>query len=236
MRFWILSLIMMVLVTSCAAFEDPSQRATENAENTALARTIAVVDVQIETMVALQATADSAALLSSQVTQIAGERDALRATLNIGVPGANSGGFSPTSAPAPGSTPSALDGGAPAGPLPSPTTASGVQYVQATTSTTLLDNSCAANPQEMFRSDTEVIYFVVTVENLSAGTSFSLRISEEGQIRNLDTNFWTSDGFYDRTCIWYGIDSANIPFEPGNFTAELLADNRSVAQTSFTIQ
>lgn len=233
---WVSFLILLGLViSSCAAFEDPSKRATQNAESTMMSSTISAVDTQIETVVALQATADSAVLLEAQLTQVAGERDALQLTVSasgqvttgitVGQPNSNVG-----------STPSALDGGAPAGNLPSPSPPSTqTQYINGQTASQLTADYCAAAPQTTFSTTSDVIYFVVTARNLQPNVAFSLRISQEGQIRNLDTNFWVSDGVYDNTCIYYGIDSNNIPFEAGSYTVELLADTQSIAQTNFTI-
>lgn len=232
-----LFLLTSLLVGGCAAFEDPSQRATQNAENTALAETVSSVDQQQETLSALRATADSAVLLESQITQVAAERNALQATLTVI---GSSGGPAPAQAtnpnPGPASTPSTLDGGAPAGPGPSSTPSNaGPQYTNSQMASALTDDFCAANNQANFEMGAETIYFVTVAQNISQGTRYSLRISEEGQIRNLDTNFWTSDDNYERTCIYYGIDENNIPFEPGTYTVELLVNDQTVAQATFTI-
>jgi hypothetical protein len=238
-QWFSLAFIITLLGSACAAFEDPSERATANAQNTAVANTVSAIDLQNETVVALQATANNVSLLEAQVTQIAAERNSLQATVNALQGGSN--GLPNSSAantiPAPPTTPSTLDGGAPAGPGPSVTPNAGQQtaYVDTKTAGALTSDFCAANTQSSFGMEIDTIYFVTVARNINRGVQYSLRITQDGQIRNLDTNFWTSDTSYETTCIYYGIDENNIPFEPGTYTVELLANNQPVAQSTFTI-
>ena len=231
--------IAVLVISGCAAFEDPSVRATENANSTAISNTVSAVEQQQETVSALQATADSAVLLESQVTQISAERNKLQSTLTALQTSGGAALSQPTSiAPGPASTPSTIDGGAPAGPGPSPTPPAGnaqARYVNPQIASSLTDSFCAANNQTTVSMGADVIYFVAIAQNIRPGVQYSLRITEGGQIRNLDTNFWTSDDNYESTCIYYGIDENNIPFEAGTYTAELLANNEPVAQANFTI-
>jgi hypothetical protein len=249
---WGYKLILLVslslLGAGCAAFEDPSHRATANAENTIIASTLSMVELQQETMVSLQATADSAVKFSAQLTQVNSERNALRATLggasaNTGAGGGNpntTGGVVIRGTPNPGATPSTLDGGVPAGTGPSPTPALSPNipaFENARTTSDLTADSCAINNQSTFSQSNNIIYFVVVARNLQAGTDFSLKITQDGVLRNRHVSFWVSDAFYETTCVYYGIDRQNIPdFEPGNYTVELLVGEEVVAWSNFVIR
>lgn len=229
-------ILFVILASGCTAFEDPSKRATENAESTALSRTISAVDMQNETIIALQATADSAALIEAQLTQVVAERNTLQLTV-AAIANSNNGGVvlsQPNANPTPqgGTT---LDGGAPAGPGPSATPNQQPQYVDTRISSGVNANFCALNNQSTFSMGTTIVYFVAVGQNIPRGVNYSLRISQDGGVLNQDPNFWTSDDFYESTCIYYEIDENNIDFEAGAYTVELLANNISVAQATFTI-
>lgn len=238
---WASLLVTGGMLSACAAFEDPSRKATQNAENTAVWATVAVSKNQNETIVALIATADNASVLAQQATQVSIERDQLRATVNAisnnpvnpSLPGA-----------AFGTTPPALDGGVPAGPGPTSQvggssttqdTSTGI-YVSATTASTLTADFCAADALTTFAADAPLVYFVTLARNVPSGVAYSIRVSSNGSVVNQDTAFWTSDAVYDETCIYYALDNANIPdWAAGTYTVELLANNASVSQSTFQI-
>jgi hypothetical protein len=234
-----LGILMAVFIGGCAAFEDPSQRATENAESTIVAKTISAVDIQVETVNALKLTADGAAQLTSNLTAAFVERGHLQETIDVmrGVnPGITVGGSTPV--PLFAGSPTALDGGPAAGQGPSPSPGSQAIYTNPVTTTQVDANFCAIQSETSFTMDTELIYFVVTVQNLPQNVSFSMRVNRDGEPTPLDedVNFWVSDGHYDRTCIYYGLDSNNFPFVAGSYRVTLLANGEGVATTEvFTI-
>ncbi|MBI5929362.1 MAG: hypothetical protein HY862_08645 [Chloroflexi bacterium] len=238
---WSCLLVVMGLLSACAAFEDPSKKATQNAESTALWATVGVAQNQNETIVALIATADNASVLAQQATQVSVERDQLRATINAVANNPVNPGLSNIPF---GSTPPALDGGVPAGPLPTNQAGSSTTtqnngtgiYVTATTGSTLTTDFCAADSLTTFASDAPLIYFVTVARNIPSGVEFSIRVSSNGSVVNQDTAFWTSDDVYPETCIYYALDNANIPnWAAGTYTVELLANNQSVSQVTFQI-
>lgn len=235
---WSSLLVVMGFLTACAAFEDPSKKATQNAESTALWATVGVAQNQNETIVALIATADNASLLAQQATQVSAERDQLRATVNAIANNPVSSGL--PNVPF-GSTPPALDGGVPAGPQPTSQTSGSTNnstgtYVTATTASTLTADFCAADSLTTFPADSPVIYFVTVARNVLSGVEFTIRVPSNGSVINQDTAFWTSDAVYPETCVYYALDNANIPnWAAGTYTVELLANNQSVSQVTFQI-
>lgn len=220
--------IFLALLSSCAAFEDPSKRATENAQSTALWTRVYDLETQQATIAALRLTAESANNMATQLANANGQINMLRATtaaqprpLGTTVPG----------------IPTAIGGGVPAGafPSPSPLPSSGTTYAQTTTATGTDSDGCATQAQNIFTPDSEAIYFVTRALNLLPGTTFSLRITTNGRIVAADPNFWTSDTSYDDTCIWYNIDQETLPFVAGTYAVELLANNIVATSATFVI-
>lgn len=228
------------LIAGCDAFADPSQKATENAESTQLWATVGAIETQSSTITALRATADSAALLAAQATQLSLERDQLRGTISV-LSALGNNSFSSQPQPSTGgsplvATPSTVDGGVAAGVGPTPAVQSGATYSQTTTTSRLTADRCAADTTADFATSTEIVYFVTVGQNIPAGTRFSLRISDvNGTVLNTDNSFWTSDDIYEQTCIWYGINADNITFEAGSYRVELLANDIAVTQTTFSL-
>lgn len=244
----LVAIVMLLFVASCAAFEDPSQRATENAENTAFARTVSAVDVQLETMAVLQQTADGVEQLEAQMAQLQNDRDRLATQIANGgqIPSSaslptvdNSNPYitqQPSPIPAPQET-QAVGGGVPAGPQPTEAVAGNQQFPSAVTSTAVDENACRPiGVTDTFSMQAEVIYFVVTAVNLNAGTNFTLRVMQGEEELDIDPVFWTSDSNYEQTCVYYGLDSQNFEFLAGTYTVELLANNQLVQQAEFTLQ
>lgn len=234
--------VVILLVAGCAAFEDPSVRATENAESTLIEQSIQEMQTQAVTMVALQQTADSAVIVANQLNQVSTERANLQGTVSAlqsfggSQPQANV--FVPNSSA--GATPAiGVDGGPIAGPLPttqtSSATNSGANYNQTVMATSLTTDYCAQDSATSFSVNADLVYFVTVANNINAGIRYTLRISDaEGMVVNTDADFWTSDQTYERTCIYYGIDGTNIPFVVATYRVELLADNVSVTSASFS--
>lgn len=235
---WSSLLGVVTFLSACAAFEDPSKKATQNAESTALWATVTLAGSQNETIVALRSTADNAALMVQQATQVSVERDQLRATLSAM---GNSGVVGQPNIPFGSTPPTAIGGGVTAGPQPTQNPNTGQttglgSYSTATTGATLTDDFCAGDSITNFAADSPVIYFVTVGENVPAGVAFSIQITSGGVVVNKDTNFWTTDAVYEQTCVYYAVDNLNIPnWAAGTYLIELLANNQSVSQVTFQI-
>lgn len=225
-------IIFAILLSSCAAFEDPSKRATENAEITALWTQVNGINTNAPTVEAMRLTADSSDSLATQLAQSQSDLAAARST-NIALQN-NTGGVVVGTIPASnGVAATAVGGGLPAGPGPSAIPS--VQFIQTTTTTGTNENGCAVDTQNVFTIDDPILYFVTTALNLPADTGFTLRITSAGQVLMTDEDFWISDAEYDSICVWYGIDQDTITFNPGTYTIQLLANGVLGSEAVFII-
>lgn len=248
-----LVIITMLLVSACAAFEDPAQRATENAQNTAMWTMVYGFQTEMPTMEALALTADSAVFLSTQVAAANAQNEYLRATNaallsgGVGQPAATA--FIP---------PTAIGGGQVSGAFPTASTNTGsdpilltpnatpavggstlpgsTRFAQAVMAAAIDDDGCASGISNSFTASATAVYFVVTALDLQPGIEFTLRVTGSGgTIVASDPGFWTSNDVYDQTCIWYNIDRSTMDFFAGTYSAELLANDQSVATATFVI-
>ncbi len=214
-------------ISACAAFEDPSEKATQNAQSTQLWTLVHGIETQASTVEALRQTADSAVVVQTQWANATLQVGALRATnqalLRNPAPTANIN-LPPT---VPGG------GSAPVGSAPSPVP--GSQYMQGTTSTEQDENGCAVGIQNTFTQEVQEVYFITRILDLTPGITFGLRIRNAGQVVMTDPNFWVSDDAYDDICVWYLIDRETIAFEAGTYTVELLVNNVARARTTFVV-
>lgn len=225
-------ILFAILLSSCSAFEDPSKRATENAEITALWDQVNAINTNAPMVEEMQMTANGANALATQLAQSQSDLAAARST-NIALQN-NTGGVAVGTLPSSNGLPStAIGGGAPAGPGPS--SVPSAQFVQTTTSTGTNEDGCAVDTQNVFSIDDSILYFITTALNLPTNTSFGLRITSAGQTLMTDEDFWISDADYDSICVWYGIDQDTIVFSPGTYTVQLLANNTVSAEATFII-
>ncbi len=249
-------IIAMLLIGACAAFEDPAQRATQNAENTALWTMVYGFQTEMPTMQAIVLTADSAVFLSTQVAQVNNQNEFLRATNAALLSGSGGQGVAPFVPP------TAIGGGQPAGALPTssnnqptilltpntttsnttttttsndPVSIGGARFTQPATSAAINNDGCASGITNTFAQSTSGIYFVTTVLDLPPGIEFGLRITQGGTVVANDLGFWTSDTTYPQTCVWYNIDRETMSFLAGTYVAELLANNQVASTVTFVI-
>lgn len=204
------SVLIITVLSACAAFEDPSQRATENAQNTALWTMVYDFQTQKPSMEAMARTADSALLMSTQLAEANNTNQNLRAT-NSALLAGNSSGLTG------GAAPTAIGGGQPAGAvptssvgqsslgstpfvtatsipssnaaagstsnnLPSGVTSSGVRFSRSVTSTARTDDGCAEGIQNTFSQTVESIFFTSEVMDIVPGTTFSLRVKQQNDV------------------------------------------------------
>jgi hypothetical protein len=221
-----------ILLSSCAAFEDPSKRATENAEITALWSQVNEINTNAPVMQEMMLTADGADAIAAQLAQAELDLAAARST-NIALQNNSSGVVVGTLPASNGFSGTTVGGGSPAGAGPSAIPS--VQFIQTTTTSGTNDDGCAIDTQNVYTLNDPILYFVATALNLPADTNFTLRITNAGQIVMTDEDFWISDTQYDSICVWYGIDQDTITFNPGTYTIQLLANNVVGAEATFII-
>ena len=253
-------LLLATVLTACAAFEDPSQRATENAQNTEIWDRLYDFQEQMPTVEAMAQTADSAVFLATQLAQANSLNQSYRSTLTFME--SNAGSFGS------GAAPTAIGGGQSSGSFPTQvpntssnsvpptqiaasssigentgsstgqtnqTTASGTRFTRSVTGSSRGDDNCAATLQNTFSTSASSIIFSSNVFGVVQGTAFGLRILSEDRVIASDPDFWIADDNYDDTCIWYEIDRNNMAFNPGTYIAQLTADNEVGATATFVI-
>lgn len=197
--------LILTVLSACAAFEDPSQRATENAQNTALWTLVYDFQTQKPTMEAMALTADAAVQLSTQLSNVSIQNqnlqrtnDALVALARGGqglqptaIGGGQPAGVVPTSGVPSGSIPTTV-AGQPGQGLPTPTfnvsgsntistnvtgnTSSGAGFSRAAMSLSRTDDGCAQDIQNSFVQTIDSINFTTEVRNITPGIGFSLNI------------------------------------------------------------
>lgn len=262
--FWLFSFLLLVTVlTACAAFEDPSQRATENAQNTEIWERLYDFQEQMPTMEAMAQTADAAVSFSTQLAQANSLNQNYRSTITFLESNPN--------AARSGSQPTAIGGGQPSGAFPTQstsgsnpsgsfptqsttravagsggngssttvasdvTTSQGTRFTRSVTGTGRDSDNCATNLQNTFSSSASSIIYSSTVMDVLSGTAFSLRVLSGDRVIGSDPDFWVADGNYDETCIWYEIDRQTMSFTAGTYTVQLLADDEIGATATFVL-
>lgn len=249
MKFWAMAFFGFVLLTGCnegGIFEDPEAQATRESQGTAYVQTIAVIETQQGTVVALQATADNVGLMETQVAQLSAQNQALQSTVAAGqgrstAPVVQSQPLPTTdpNAPLPGQQSPELAGGGSAtgntgfqqqGGVQQ--TTNGTTYVDSTTATGVRnDTGCAVDSVAAFDASEDEIYMVTTALNVQPGISYNTQWAYGGTVF-FESDTWTSDQTYDEICIWYYITA---PFDEGAYTVELLADGQVAARRTFQV-
>lgn len=234
--------LITILLAGCGEggiFEDPEAKATRESQGTAYVQTIAVIETQSGTTVALQATAESANLLGTQVAQLSAQNQALQSTLaaNQGratQPIVQSQPIPTTVGVLPGQqSPDAAGGGAQQQDTTiQQTSPTGTTYIDSTTATGVRNSDgCAIDSVAAFDALEDEIYMVTTAVNVQPGMVFNTRWTYGGEVF-FESDSWTADKTYDEICIWYYISS---PFEEGQYTVELLADGQTAARRTFQV-
>lgn len=214
-------------------FEDSSDKATRETQNEIYYQTVVFVETQVSTLAALQATADSANRMATQIIEIGAQNQALQSTLDAAARG-QSGQIlqpqPPAGQPADGT---AVSGNSAFFPQQQPA-ANMTIYTEAVTATGVNnDNGCPLDNVTDFDASEDQVYMVVAAQQVQAGTTYYVRWSNNNQVVSESVN-WTSDAAYDQICIWFYME-AEGRFASGNWTVELIADELPVISRSFRI-
>lgn len=80
------------------------------------------------------------------------------------------------------------------------------------------------------------IYFSTIARNVQAGTAFMTRwYNTADEMSRYDSASWQADQSYSQTCIYFWIESADIPYTFGTWTVELLENDEIVQTRQFTL-
>jgi len=220
-------------------FEDSSVKATREAQDALYQQTLVFVETQAATLVALQSTADAAAIMSTQIVRLGAQNRSMQSTIDAAF-----AGVSPQqtlipqpAAPQPGQTLQPNVGSTPLFPENNPPTPTSqtASFVQATTATAVSDDDgCAENEVSTFETTEDQIYMVTVARNVQPGTTFFTRWTPQGQ-GSFETVSWTPNEFFDEVCIWFFIQPSDLIFQPGNWTVELVVNGLAAVSRTFQI-
>ncbi|MFP4324146.1 MAG: hypothetical protein ACLFTK_16950, partial [Anaerolineales bacterium] len=224
-------------------FEDSSQRATREAERDIYAETIAFVETQAPTLAAMQATAQHAAAMGTQIVQLQAQNRAAEATITAVFAGGGntvaSGPPPPAGQPSGEVSAAALAGNTPIGAVqtsPTPPQAPGATFASATIATGVRqDDGCPLDNVNQFPATEDEIYLVVTARDVAPGTTFYSRWRAPDS-QPFDTVSWTPNEPFGEVCIWFFITPGDLAFSPGDWEAQLIVNEQVVIRQPFTIQ
>jgi hypothetical protein len=242
----------ILLLTACGKgqiFEDPSNRATREAEQAQLVETIDYMDHELERTDALQATADAASAMERQILDNNARSASLEATIRAATnPGAadvpvsgSSSGNSGGSKWAGNNGTVNSDGGSPI------TSQSGGQPNFATDNTqsqaaavqTARDvndaDGCAVGIANTFTSgEDSAIYLTTVARNVQPGNVYQSRWYLGGELR-FESVTWEAGQSYDEVCIYFWVEPGDMEFTPGTWTAEMLENQQVMGEAQFDI-
>jgi hypothetical protein len=239
---WLLrALLGLISLAACGpgdVFEDSSDKATREAQDTLYQQTLTFVGTHAATIAALQATADSAAAMGTQIVRLNAQNQALQATLDALARGGQLPGNvqpQPPAAQPGGQTSGSNDLFPSSAATPTPPTG-GTVYLEATTATRVSDkDGCAEDSVTTFTPSSERIYMVVEAQNVKAGITYYTRWLYGGENR-FETVTWVSDADYEELCIWFYVTPADMFFTPGSWQVQLIADQLATISRSFTVE
>ncbi|HLA42357.1 MAG TPA: hypothetical protein VJZ27_02915 [Aggregatilineales bacterium] len=195
------------------------QSDAQDAQRTAQVETVVFSGTHAATVAALQATADSAIAMETQLAQLQREHENLLATIdaiqNLGV------------------TPQAQIVTASAQSI-SPTTANFFeQYIGLQTASGIdSDTGCAIDKRGRFSVTTEAVYLTMVGHDVQANTPHQARWYFGDELR-YSSDAWLPDQDYGQICIYFWLEPGFTTFEVGLWRAELFVDNQFMAQVPF---
>lgn len=109
-------------------------------------------------------------------------------------------------------------------------------FVKTGVSTTInSDDGCVINPQFYFSETETRLYGTIKAFNVEPGVLMRAEWRREGT--PVWEDVWTVDQTYAEICIWFFLESAEVPFTPGAWSVEMFADGFSLeGPMSFTIE
>ncbi|MFP4324009.1 MAG: hypothetical protein ACLFTK_16260 [Anaerolineales bacterium] len=224
------TLLTITVMSACSPdglLQSPQQQATTQARQTANVQTAAFSGTQVGTITALQATVDTAPIMSTQMAQLQQENDTLQLTLEA-INNFGTGGRTPP----PGVNTQDLAA------LVTPTAAllSNRNYRDLWTVPEIDPSTgCAFNNRRgRFGQDSTAIYATAVGENVVAGTVHQARWYYEDQLR-LESQPWVADQDYGQVCIFFEIRPQTLNFTPGLWSVEFLVNGQPLLPIPFEI-
>lgn len=96
-------------------------------------------------------------------------------------------------------------------------------------------DGCIVNPQFYFSETATRLYGTIKAFNIEPGVLMRAEWRKDGV--PVWEDVWTVDQSYAEICIWFYLESADVPFTPGDWSVEMFADGFSLeGPMSFTIE
>lgn len=209
------SLFTLVACSPSSVLEDPNDRATRSAQETARVETAVFVGTQVSTLAAIQATADSAVITGTQLAQLQQENLDLQGTIvavtTFGVPVVPR--FTAT-------------------PAPSPTPLNQTTYTDLRTTTGVDENGCPTDRRGRFSESDARVYFTARAINVVAGTRHKVQWLFEEEVR-YESAEWTADQNYGEVCMNFWLEPSYTPFTVGIWTIYFFIDDQLYTEVPF---
>ena len=219
----------LVALSACSSdgfFANSDQRATQHMS---AMQTIAVAETQVGTITAWEATNEAVAPLSTQYA----DANIVRARLAATNTALESGEaiiptvtpyLPPTSAPAPAAV----------------TTASDERYVNTNMASGVREaDGCATDAVDTFNitgpADTSRIYLTTIARNLQTNTALSVVWTNQSDGTSTESVTWTTERDYEQVCVYFWLESSDMQFADGQWTAELRENGQVVAEARFAM-
>jgi hypothetical protein len=217
-----LQLVGLLVFVACNpnnALVSQEQRETEQAQGTARVETAIYSGTQVGTVVALQATADGAPVMQTQLAQLERENQELQLTIeSIQTQGVPAGLRATQSSPG-----------------PSPTATQVALYMDLRTATEIEpDTGCALDRRGRFSADEDIIYLTAVGQNIEAGSVHRTRWYMDGDLRH-ESDEWIPEERFPQICIYFWIEPVDTPFTSGLWNVQLIVNGEIVADVPFEI-
>ena len=212
-----LQLVVLLVFVACNPSQE--QRETEQARGTARVETAVYSGTQVGTVAALQATADGAPVMQTQLAQLERENLALQLTAQaietMGVPV----GLRATQPPQ----------------GPTPTAPQAALYMDLRTATDIDPNTgCAVDRRGRFSANEDIIYLAAIGQNVEAGSVHQTRWFMDGDLRH-ESEDWIPEENFPQICIYFWIEPLDTPFTSGLWNVQLLVNGEVVADVPYEI-
>lgn len=210
--------VMIFMLGACESFSSDDVPATLAIEQTAYATEVVLIQATIQA--AQIESAQTVQAAEVQATQISGVNRLLLATVRANQP--------PTVERVPAildesSVESQMEDSMP-GENGGATTSGSMQVRDVATARSVRQaDGCAVSTQSQFPANTSRVYLTARVDNLQAGTQFSVEWRYYDEI--IDRSEWTANEGSDSLCIWFYTDG---PFDTGDWSATLYVNGSQI--------
>lgn len=182
------------------------------------AQTLVFHSTQVGTVIALQATVDRQPIIATQLAQVEQENMALQSTVEavttLGI------AYEPQFTATPQITNTPLNTS---------------RYTEVITTPTIDEETgCATGKNGRFGVEEDAIYLTTKAFDIPANTAHHTEWFFEGDLR-YRSDTWIADQNYNEICIYFWIEPADTPFDPGLWAVQFFIDDERYIDVPFEI-